>query len=79
MHAGLLEEALLGGVLKDFVRHELLEDLPVVNLLLDSVIDDEAVDFDVSFLSDAQGAVGGLEVYHGVPVGVENDHLVCRS
>ena len=79
MHAGLLEEALLGGVLEDFVRHELLEDLPVVNFLLDSVIYDEAIDFDVSFLSDAQGSIGGLEVNHGVPVWVENDHLVCRS
>ena len=79
MHACLLEEPLLGGVLEDLVRHELLEDLPVVNLLLDSVIDDEAIDLDIPFLSDAQGTISGLEVNHGVPVGVENDNLVCRS
>ena len=65
--------------MEDFVRHELLEDLPVVNLLLDSVVDDEAIDFDIPFLPDAQRAIRGLEVNHGVPVGVENDHLVCRS
>ena len=79
MHTCLLEEPLLGGVLEDFVRHELLEDLPVVNLLLDSVIDDEPINFDIPFLSNAQGAISSLEVNHGVPVGVENDNLVCRS
>ena len=65
--------------MEDFVRHELLEDLPVVNLLLDSVVDDEAIDFDIPFLPDAQRAIRGLEVNHGVPVGVENDYLVCSS
>lgn len=79
MHTLLLEEPLLGGVLEDFVRHELLEDLPVVNLLLDSVIDDKSIDLDIPFLSNTQGAISCLEVNHGVPVGVENDNLVCRS
>ncbi len=79
MHTCLLEEPLLGGVLEDFVRHELLEDLPMINLLFDSVIDDEAIDLDIPFLSDAQGAISSLEVNHGVPVGVKNDYPVCRS
>ena len=78
MHTCLLEEPLLGGVLEDFVRHELLENLPMINLLFDSVIDDEAIDLNIPFLSDAQGAISSLEVNHGVPVGVENDYLVCR-
>lgn len=79
MHVRMLEESLLRWVLEHFVCHELFEDLSVVDLLFESVVNNEPVDLDIPSLPNAEGPVSGLDVDHGVPVRVKDHNLVSRS
>ena len=54
-------------------REELLEDLPVVDLLFDGAAGHEAVHDDVLRLPDAPRALPGLQVRGGVPVRVVDE------
>ena len=76
VHGGMLEKLLASWVLQDLVRHELLKNLPMVYLFFNGVIDHEAIDRHISFLSNAQSAVSRLKVHHGVPVWVKDYYLV---
>ena len=77
LHARLIKEFLLGWILQNFVCHEFLENLSMVNFLLDRVINDEAIDLYVSFLTDTEGTISGLKINHGVPIWVKYDYFIC--
>ena len=71
-----LEEALLARILEYLVGEELLEYLPMVDLLLDGAGGEQAVDGHVARLTDAPGAFARLQVVARIPVRVEDDDLV---
>lgn len=52
----------------------------MINLLLDGVFSDEAVDTYVALLADPERTLCRLNVYHWIPVRVKDDHFVgCRQ
>ena len=67
-HAGVL-------LADDDVGSEELEALEAHNLLLQGVPRYEPVDVDHPLLADAVRSVHGLQVLHGVPVMLHEDHL----
>ena len=74
-----LEKSAARRIRQDSVSHELLEDLPVVDLLFDCLLRHEPVDLYVTGLPDSQGPLGCLKIDHWVPVGVKDDDLVGGS
>lgn len=77
VQAVAVELALGAGVHQNLVCHVLLEDLAVIDLFFYSVVDQEAVDYDVPLLADSKCSVCSLNVDHGVPIRIEDDYLVC--
>ena len=59
----------------DLVQFQ-LDSLSLDYLFFDGVLGDESVDEDFLFLADSVGAVHGLVVDLGVPVGVVEDDVV---
>eukprot|EP00964_Phaeocystis_antarctica_P141177 scaffold106158_cov45-Phaeocystis_antarctica.AAC.2 len=72
-----LEDApALLGLLEHAVAQVLLEDLPVVDLLLERVGRHQPVDRDRALLPHAPRALLGLAIVGGVPVGIDEEHAV---
>jgi hypothetical protein len=74
-----LEKLAAGWVCQDAIGHKLLEDLTVVNLFLNCFFTHEPIDVYVSCLADAESALGCLDVYHGIPVRVQDNHFVSSG
>ena len=55
-----LEEAPAGGVRQDQIGHELFEDLPMVNLFLNRLLSDKAVDRNITRLANPDSPLSCL-------------------
>ena len=55
-----------------------LDRLPLNDLLLYSILGDQAVDVDIFHLTDSMTSIHCLQVYHGIEIGVvEHDMIGC--
>ena len=80
-HLVLAEVRLLLGqptLLNDHAVEAELDGRPLHDLLVDGVLRDEPEHPDLLRLADPVGAIHGLQVHLGVPVGVVQDHDVSR-
>mmetsp|Transcript_122993 Transcript_122993/g.274752 ORF Transcript_122993/g.274752 Transcript_122993/m.274752 type:complete len:746 (-) Transcript_122993:197-2434(-) len=74
-----LEELSLAWVIEHLLCQEVLVDLSLVDLFLESASEHQPVDIDFPLLSDPPCTLACLNVGHGVPVGVEDHDAVSTD
>lgn len=57
----------------------LFEPLQIHDLLLEGILHDQSIDADLARLPDSVRAVDGLEIFHGVPVMLSEEHSVSTG